>query len=153
MPLCLALSTMWGSRVKRSNPGNGVAPSLTPRCSSYWKGSLQVTLDYSRQLNFTKLVTNTLRLLISIWPFFFSINQSTRFQDDLHTFKMNSSDISIHSSSIAVLREPTFGWDVEIGLFSKTLHIIKGVIVWAWRPLGNFNYFGIEFLFWLGFGV
>ena len=31
------------------NPGKGVAPSLTPRCSSYWKGSLLVTLDYGCQ--------------------------------------------------------------------------------------------------------
>ena len=46
MPPCLALSTIRkGSRVKRSNPGNGVAPFLTPWCSSYWKGSLRVTLD------------------------------------------------------------------------------------------------------------
>ena len=28
----------------------GVAPSLTPLCSSYWKGSLRVALDYGRQL-------------------------------------------------------------------------------------------------------
>ena len=31
------------------NSGKGVAPSYTPRCSSYWKGSLRVTLDYGRQ--------------------------------------------------------------------------------------------------------
>ena len=30
-----------------------VAPSPTPRCSSYWKGSLLVALDYGRQLYFT----------------------------------------------------------------------------------------------------
>ena len=43
---CLALSTIrLGSRVKWSNPGNGVVPSLTPRCSSYWKGSLRVNID------------------------------------------------------------------------------------------------------------
>ena len=36
-------------RVKWSNPGKGVVPSPTPRCSSYWKGNLLVTLDYSRQ--------------------------------------------------------------------------------------------------------
>ena len=30
----------------------GVAPSPTPWCSSYWKGSLRVTLDYGRQLYF-----------------------------------------------------------------------------------------------------
>ena len=29
-----------------------VAPSSTPRCSSYWKGSLLATLDYGRQLLF-----------------------------------------------------------------------------------------------------
>ena len=28
----------------------GVAPSLTSWCSSYWKGSLRVTLDYDRQI-------------------------------------------------------------------------------------------------------
>ena len=31
----------------------GVAPSPTPWCSSYRKGSLRVTLDYGRQLYFT----------------------------------------------------------------------------------------------------
>ena len=38
------------SRVKWSNPGKGVAPSPTPRCSSYWKGSLLVALDYDHQI-------------------------------------------------------------------------------------------------------
>ena len=33
------------SRVKWSNPGNGVAPSSTSPCSSYWKGNLRVTFD------------------------------------------------------------------------------------------------------------
>ena len=33
---------MYVSRVKWSNPGKGVAPSPTLRCSSYWKGSLLV---------------------------------------------------------------------------------------------------------------
>ena len=45
------------SRVKWSNPGEGVASSPRPWCSSYWKGSLRGALDYSRQLN-----------LSSIWP-------------------------------------------------------------------------------------
>ena len=35
-------------KVKQSR--EGVAPSPTPWCSSYWKGSLRVTLDYGRQL-------------------------------------------------------------------------------------------------------
>ena len=38
------------SKVKWSNSGKGVAPSLTPQCSSYWRGSLQVALNYSHQL-------------------------------------------------------------------------------------------------------
>ena len=36
--------------VKWVNPGKGVAPSATPWCSSYRKGSLRVTLDNGRQL-------------------------------------------------------------------------------------------------------
>ena len=51
IPPCLTLSNIrYVSRVKWSNPGKGVAPSPTPRYSSYWKGSFLVTLDYSRQL-------------------------------------------------------------------------------------------------------
>ena len=45
MPPCLTLSIIRKrSRVKWSNPRNGIAPSPTPRCSSYWKGSLRITL-------------------------------------------------------------------------------------------------------------
>ena len=41
---CLTLGIIiYGSRVKWSNLENGVAPSPTPRWSSYWKGSLWVT--------------------------------------------------------------------------------------------------------------
>ena len=50
---CLILSIIrYGSRVKWSNSGKGVAPSPRPRCSSDWKGSLRVTLDYGYQLYF-----------------------------------------------------------------------------------------------------
>ena len=38
------------SRVKWSNPGKGVTPSPTPQCSSYWKGSFLVSLNYGHQL-------------------------------------------------------------------------------------------------------
>ena len=48
---CLTLSNMrYVSRVKWSNSGKGVAPSPTPWCSSYWKGSLLVALNYGCQL-------------------------------------------------------------------------------------------------------
>ena len=54
MPPCFTLSIIrLGSKVKWSNPGNEVAPFPTPWCSSYWKVSLQVTLDYGRQLYFS----------------------------------------------------------------------------------------------------
>ena len=39
----------YGSSVKGSNSGNGVVSSLTPRCSSYLKESLRVTLDTGQQ--------------------------------------------------------------------------------------------------------
>ena len=51
IPPCLTLSNIrYVSRVKWSNSGKGVEPSPTPWCSSYWKGSLLVPLDYGRQL-------------------------------------------------------------------------------------------------------
>ena len=50
---CLTLSIIrLGSRVKWSNLGKGIAPSPTPQCSSYRKGSLLFALDYGRQLYF-----------------------------------------------------------------------------------------------------
>ena len=53
---CLTLSIIrYVSRVKWSHPRKGVVPSPIPWCSSYWKGSLQVTLDYSLQLAIPKL--------------------------------------------------------------------------------------------------
>ena len=51
LPPWLTLSIIrQGSRVKWSNPRNGVVPTLISQCSSYWKRSLRVTLDKGRQL-------------------------------------------------------------------------------------------------------
>ena len=44
------------SRVMWSNPRKGVAPSPTSWCSSYWKGSPLVTLNYGCQIYFTYLL-------------------------------------------------------------------------------------------------
>ena len=53
IPPCLTLSDIrYVLRVKWSNPAKGVAPSPTPRCSSYWKGSLQGRLQLKGD-NFT----------------------------------------------------------------------------------------------------
>ena len=50
IPPCLTLRIIrYVSRVRWGNPGKGLASSPTPRCSSCWKGSLQVTLDYRLQ--------------------------------------------------------------------------------------------------------
>ena len=47
IPPCLILRIIrYVSRVKWSNPGKGISPSLTLWCSSYWKGSFRVALDY-----------------------------------------------------------------------------------------------------------
>ena len=64
-------------------------PSLTPRCSSYWKGSLLVTLDYGRQLSSSSMLISTEFLYVSIclaklssWvflKFFFTENQVVSF--------------------------------------------------------------------------
>ena len=69
MPPCLTLSIIrYGSRVKWVNPGKGVVPSPTPWCSSYRKGSLQLTLNYSRQLYFTLVIWD-----LAIYPFILTI--------------------------------------------------------------------------------
>ena len=79
IPPCLTLSNIrYVSRVKWSNPGKGVAPSLTPRCSSYWKGSLLDVLDYSCRLTifvqiaYIILWYNT--LCRRLWKFYHNIN-------------------------------------------------------------------------------
>ena len=61
MPPCLTLSIIrYRSRVKWSNPGNGVVPIPAPRCNSYWKGSLWspplLTLQLNQSLKFNKAI-------------------------------------------------------------------------------------------------
>ena len=73
IPSCLTLRIIrYVSRVKWSNPGKGVAPFLTPRCSSYWKGSFRVTLNYGHQLYFilhvrTKSLDPQIHLFFYFW--------------------------------------------------------------------------------------
>ena len=66
IPACLTLSNIrYVSRVKWNNPWKGVAPSPTPRCNIYWKGSLLVALDYGRQLY---LLTHNSTSALIIYP-------------------------------------------------------------------------------------
>ena len=59
---CLTLSIIrYRSRIKWSNPWKGIVPSPTLWCSSYWKGGLQVILDYG-------------------WLFFYDIRYSYQIQ-------------------------------------------------------------------------
>ena len=53
IPPCLTHSNIrYVSKVEWTNPGKGVAASPTSQCSSYWKESLLVALDYGRHLYF-----------------------------------------------------------------------------------------------------
>ena len=57
IPPYITLSNIrYVSRVNWSNPGKGAAPSPTTWCSSYWKGSFQVALDYGHQLNYLLII-------------------------------------------------------------------------------------------------
>ena len=51
--------------------GNGVAPSPTPWCSSYWKGSLRVILDNSHQLFFVTFYLYIFYLLLCLFTYLF----------------------------------------------------------------------------------
>ena len=78
MPSCLTLSIIrYRSRVKWSNLGKGVAPSSTPWCSSYRKGSLRVTLYYGRQLYlltyYTIYLSPSVHIYLSILSIYLSI--------------------------------------------------------------------------------
>ena len=75
------------SRVKWSNPRKGVAPFPTPRCSSYWKGSLWVTLDCCHQLIHSK------QMLLGIIYY-----QTLQYWNSVTKYKYPGYDIKLHSS-------------------------------------------------------
>ena len=111
MPPCLTLSIIrYRSRVKWSNPGKGVAPSLTPWCSSYRKRSLRVTLDYDRQLYFTYLVGSSCSVLVRVLDCSLELSKvqlcyCTHFQTNTLEKGMNPL--------------PTIGWIVPLLFFCK----------------------------------
>ena len=61
LPFLTLSNISYISRVKWSNLGKGVAPFATPRCSSYWKGSFLVALEYGHQLITEKAVDDALK--------------------------------------------------------------------------------------------
>ena len=78
------------SRVKWSNQGKGVAPSPTPQCSSYWKGSLRVTLDYGSQLFYNLYVETQICTFsfIQVW-----IKQCMKRNLSILILKLNQNEI------------------------------------------------------------
>ena len=53
--------------LKWSNPGKGISPYPTPRCCSYWKGSLLVALDHGSTL-YLRII---LYIYLIAWIFIF----------------------------------------------------------------------------------
>ena len=103
---------MYVSRVKWSNPEKGVAPSPTPRCSSYWKGSLRVALDCSRQLiYYTKRVGS---FHVDYSPTYtkrvgsFHVNYSPTFTKRVGSFHVDYSTTYTKSKEPYVDYSPTF---------------------------------------------
>ena len=105
IPPCLTLSKIrYVSRVKWSNPEKGVAPSSTPQCSSYWKGSLLVALDFGHQLYLILSYTSSLKISKNIFM------STTKFQKLLF----------IRCSLIIILPK----WKIKFGLFSTKLNSV-----------------------------
>ena len=81
------LNIRYVSRVKWSNPGKGVAPSPIRWCSSYWKGSFLIALDYGRQLYLLILLCNILCanfwIVVSSNTTFRSLNSPAFFKSPL----------------------------------------------------------------------
>ena len=122
IPPCLTLGNIRSvSRVKWSNPGKGIAPSPTLQCSSYWKGSLLVALDYGRQLIIMKGFRTVVIIFIAISTTFRPICLLTFFRclsnlgtyRELWTTSFNEStrvacSDSINHNWVQVLRIPIF---------------------------------------------
>ena len=90
---CLTLSIIrYGSKVKWSNPGNGVVPSPTAQCSSYWKGSLRIALNYGRQQCQSHPCRRTAAILFNLYIF---TNPSARAGYDTRSvFKWSSTGLN-----------------------------------------------------------
>ena len=98
LPPCLTLSNIrYVSRGKWNNPGKGVAPSLTPWNSSYWKGSLLVALNYGCQLNFFYLYKKkSMAIVVEGDPkVLFSIATTQRCMDECYPYSLNCSTLPL----------------------------------------------------------
>ena len=107
------------SRVQCSNPGKGVMPSPTSWCSSYWKGSLPVALDYGRQLTLYHVYANANTVLVS--------GDSTKYP--LY-FQASECDYILKSRQSLVLGEK---WDQPQALIKATGKSIAEFVL-NWPP-------------------
>ena len=65
IPPCLTLSiNRYGSRVKWSTSGKGIAPSSKPRCSSYGKGAFRLPSTMVGQLTYVNSAMTLFNLLL-----------------------------------------------------------------------------------------
>ena len=138
-------------KVKWSSLGKGVVPFPTSRCSSFWKGGLQITLDYGRQLDFFYismyvffhlLISLSLYIYIYIYiifmhAFFFvillisliisSIECATLMQNILIIF-FSVSEMTLH---IFVTYWPSTQPSIE-----KQVHPVEDIKIWPWHVDG-----------------
>ena len=125
IPPCLTLSNIkYVSRVKWSNPGKEVVPSLTPQYSNYWKGSFLVALDYDRQLYNLLVSIILLRSLVSGRNWWMNLPKLSRALSDLSSIYIY---IYIYIrlrlvTRIAVSMWLLYGWPTLVKEARRQLH-------------------------------
>ena len=126
IPPCLTLRNIrYVSRVKRSNPGKGVAPCPTPRCSSYWKGSLLVALDYGRQLYLLLLIIIPSCFLV-LFSWIFLLILSPLLHIPIHLFLLQ---LYVESNNYYITPNEFFTPALAVGLSreSEWQHVSTGL--------------------------
>ena len=114
------------------NTGKRVALSPTLRCSSYWKGSLQVTLDYGWPTYFLSLYIylGSISSLIHIW--------------------LNNIDIVCLHIFVLILSLPHWFYGIQRELINKLLMInwaiIRLVYIAKKMPLLHVRYYFVSLL-------
>ena len=133
VPPCLTLSNIrYVLRVKWSNPGKGVAPSPIPRCSSYWKGSLLVALDYGRLLYLFYLLTYWIGLT-SIWPINLSITVHVFPSCILMSFSIDETQLLRYGNLSTSFRLPPFSVEM-FPFWLKPKYSVLSAFTWRLMP-------------------
>ena len=124
--------------MKWSNPGKGVAPSHTPWCSSYWKGSLLVILDYSSQLYL--YINRYRRKEVLVFKVDVPLNKETKWNRTL----------SPGTSTQCNLCASSFPQHDLIVNSSKNILFLSGITwksPWIISPIKLYSLFNLFFLF------